>query len=269
MNGAKPLDGKRIVITRAIEQSHDLKERLENLGATVLLLPAVSFCEPSDMTDLDRALRGLESFDWILFTSANSVRFFAARCRELSIMPGENAKPRCAAVGPATASAAGAEGLAIAYVAKEFLGTALVRELGETLANKRVLLPRSERAGRDLPHALTAAGAEVTEVVAYHTGGIGTVEPKVLDAMREARVDVVAFFSPSAVENLIGELGADVLSLLGTRAAFAAVGPVTAAALRNAGLPVTIQATEATSESFASAIVEYFSPAKVSEARSS
>ena len=269
MNLAKPLIGKRIVITRAVEQSRDLKERLETLGATVLLLPAVSFSEPGDVTDLDRAIRSLESFDWILFTSVNAVRFFVARRRKLGITSDENTKPRCAAVGPATASAAAAEGFRIEYVAKEFLGTALARELGDALAGKRVLLPRSERAGRSLPDALKASGAEVTEVVAYHTGGVGVAEPRVLDAMREASVDVVSFFSPSAVENLRGELGFDVLSLLGARAAFAAVGPVTAAALEKAGLPVTIQATEATAESLASAILQYFSPAKVSEARSS
>jgi uroporphyrinogen-III synthase len=105
--------------------------------------------------------------------------------------------------------------------------------------------------------------------VAYHTGGVGAAEPGVIEAMREARVDVVSFFSPSAVENLGGELGAEVLSRLGARAAFAAVGPVTAAALRKAGLPVAIEASEATAESMAAAIVKHFSAPTVSQARSS
>jgi uroporphyrinogen-III synthase len=90
----------------------------------------------------------------------------------------------------------------------------------------------------------------------------------VVEAMREARVDVVSVFSPSAVENLRSEFGAEVLSRLGARAALAAVGPVTAAALRNAGLPVAIEAEEATSESMATAIVKYFSTRAVSQARS-
>lgn len=269
MNASKPLSGKRIVITRAVEQARDLKQRLENLGATVLLLPAVSFSEPADVTDLDRAIRSLESFDWILFTSANAVRFFAERLRKLGIVSFERAMPRCAAVGPATAGTAAAEGFTIDYVAKEFLGAALARELSASLTGKRVLLPRSGRAGRYLPDALKAAGADVTEVVAYHTGGIGAGEPGVIDAMREGRVDVVSVFSPSAVENLCGELGAGALSLLGERVALAAVGPVTAAALRNAGLPVAIQAPEATAESMATAIARHFSMAKASGARSS
>jgi uroporphyrinogen-III synthase len=269
MSAAAPLRGKRIVVTRAIEQSRDLKERLENLGATVLLLPAVSFSGPLETTELDRAIRSIESFAWILFTSANAVRFFAARCREFGFVPGENVAPRCAAVGPATATAAASEGFTVDYVAKEFVGSALAREMSATLLGRNVLLPRSERAERGLPNALKAAGAKVTEVVAYHTGGLGTVEPGVLDAMREGNVDVVSFFSPSAVENLRGELGPETISWLAERAAFAAVGPVTATALREAGLPVAILAAEATGESMAAAIVSHFSQAKVSGARSS
>ena len=96
MNAAKPLNGKRIVVTRAVEQARDLKDRLENLGATVLLLPAVSFSEPADTTELDRAIRSLESFDWILFTSANAVRFFADRCRKARVCVGRERKVRVA-----------------------------------------------------------------------------------------------------------------------------------------------------------------------------
>ena len=144
-------------------------------------------------------------------------------------------------------------------MAQEFLGTALSRELSASISGKKILLPRSERARPDLPNALKAAGAEVTEVVAYHTGGVGVIEPGVMWAVREAQVDVISFFSPSAIENMRGELGEEVLSRLGAKAALAAVGPVTAAALRNAGLPVAIEAPLATAESVAAAIENYFS----------
>jgi uroporphyrinogen-III synthase len=269
MSADKPLDGKRIVITRAVEQSGELKERLEKLGARVLLLPAVSFFAPADTTQLDHVIESLESFDWVFFTSANAVFFFADRCRKVGRDVGAGKAPRYAAVGPATASVAAKTGFAVNYVARKFQGVALARELGAALDGKRVLLPRSDRAGRDLPDALEHAGAEVTEVVVYHTGGIGPTEPGVLEAIREARVDVVSFFSPSAVENLRSELGAEVVSRLGARTALAAVGPVTAAALRNAGLPVAIEASEATAESVATAIAKHFSSPTVSQVRSS
>jgi uroporphyrinogen-III synthase len=268
MSAAKTLDGKRIVVTRAIEQARDLKQRLEKLGAVVLLLPAVSFSQPVDTKELDRAIRSLDAFDWILFTSANAARFFARRCRQLEVSPGESQKIPCAAVGPATASAAASEGFLIDFVAQEFLGVALAREMCEAISGKRVLLPRSDRAGPDLPDALKNVGAEVTEVTTYHTGGIGDAEPGVLNAVREARVDVISFFSPSAVENLRGELGAETLSRLSAQVALAAVGPVTAAALRYASLPVAIEAAEATAESMVAAIQNYFSARAATQARS-
>jgi uroporphyrinogen-III synthase len=261
-----PLEGKRIVVTRGVEQARDLMARLENMGATVLLFPAVSFSEPSDTAELDRAIRSLGEFDWILFTSANAVRFFARRNRKLGVEPSQNGNYRCAAVGPATASAVAAEGFSVDHVAQEFLGTALARELSASIAGKKILLPRSERARPDLPNALKAVGAEVTEVVTYRTGGVGVIEPGVMRAIREAQVDVISFFSPSAIENMRGELGEGVLSRLGAKAALAAVGPVTAAALRNAGLPVAIEAPRATAESVAAAIENYFSPGADSRA---
>jgi uroporphyrinogen-III synthase len=268
MNAGKPLSGKRIVVTRTLEQARELKARLEELGATVLLLPAVSFSETAGTPEMDRAIASLANYDWVLFTSANAVRFFASHCRKASVDLGEGRGLRCAAVGPATATAAAAEGFTVAYVAREFLGTALAQELGAALAGKRVLLPRSDRAGRALPEALKSVGADVTEIVTYHTGGVGVVDPGVLEAVREARADVITFFSPSAVESLGEELGAEVLSRVGSRAALAAVGPVTAAALRNAGLPVAIEAQMATAESMATAIVKYFEVRTASQAGS-
>jgi uroporphyrinogen-III synthase len=263
----RPLEGKRIVVTRAIEQSRELLTRLESKGASVLLFPAVSFSEPSETAELDRAIRSLGDFDWILFTSANAVRFFSSRCRKLGVEPGQDGNYRCAAVGPATASAVAAEGFPVDHVAQEFLGTALAGELSASIAGMKILLPRSDRARPDLPNALKAAGAEVTEVVAYHTGSVGAIEPEVMRAMREAQVDVISFFSPSAIENMRAELGDELLTRLAAKAALAAVGPVTAGALRSAGFSVAIVAPLNTAESMAQAIEKYFSPSAGSKAR--
>jgi uroporphyrinogen-III synthase len=267
MSTARPLEGKRIVVTRAIEQARQLMARLEMMGAIVLLFPAVSFSEPSDTAGLDRAIRTLGEFDWILFTSANAARFFARRCRKLGVEPNQEGNYLCAAVGPATASAVAAEGFPVDHVAQEFLGAALARELSASLAGKKICLPRSERARPELPDALRASGAEVIEVVAYHTGGVGMIDPEVMRAIRECQVDVISFFSPSAIENMRVELGDELLARVAAKAALAAVGPVTAAALRDAGLPVAIEAPFATAESMAAAIANYFSPSADSKAR--
>ena len=103
--------------------------------------------------------------------------------------------------------------------------------------------------------------------MAYHTGGVGAIDPAAMRAVRDADVDVVSFFSPSAIENMRAELGEEALSRLGAKAALAAVGPVTAAALRSAGLPVAIESPLATAESMAEAIANYFSRGEGSKAR--
>ncbi len=152
-------------------------------------------------------------------------------------------------------------------VAQEFLGVALANELSASIAGMKILLPRSDRARPDLPDALKAAGAEITEVVAYHTGGLGMIEPEVMRAIQEAQVDVISFFSPSAIENIRAELGEELLARLAANAALAAVGPVTAAALRSAGLPVAIVAPLHTADSLAEAIENYFSQSLDTKAR--
>lgn len=257
-----PLAGKRIVVTRAPEQAAELVGELQRLGAEALALPAVTFADPLDPAPLDQAIRALHSFHWILFTSQNAVRFFAKRCRLLGQMQGidgrATAEPLVAAVGPVTAEAARKEGLRVDHVANEFWGKALAEELGGRVAGKRVLLPRSDRAENDLPAALRSSGGDVVDVVAYRTGAPGSFDRSVTDAIRRGDVDVVTFLSPSAVHHLMEEVGAETLRQVAGRVALAAIGPVTAGAIREAGLPVEIEAPESTATSLVSAITRYF-----------
>ena len=92
MNVERPLEGRSIVVTRAAQQAREFTAHLEALGALVLLLPTVSFSEPSDTTQLDRTIASLNDFDWVLFTSANAARFFGARSRKLGRDPRSGAK---------------------------------------------------------------------------------------------------------------------------------------------------------------------------------
>src|SRR5579864_6156776 len=93
----KALAGRRIVVTRAPEQSKELLELLRAAGAEALSLPMVQFLDPVDTTELDRAIAALDTFDWLVLTSANAVQFFLTRCRHLGRWPSGD-KPRIAAV---------------------------------------------------------------------------------------------------------------------------------------------------------------------------
>jgi len=252
---ANSLAGLRIVVTRAPEQADALTQMLQERGAEVILLPAVAFAPPEDWAALDLAIRGLRSYDWLLLTSQNAVRLFAARCRELGATVSE--RPSVGCVGPATAAAAREEGFAVVFMAATYRGTALAGELSGNLTGKRVLLPRSDRASRDLPEALRALGAQVDDVVAYRTVSPGPVDACVAAEVREGRADVIVFASPSAVHYVVEEIGADALQALAGRTAFASIGPVTSEALREAGLPEDIGAAKSAAAELAGAIEKW------------
>jgi uroporphyrinogen III methyltransferase/synthase len=255
----RPLEGRRIVVTRAAEQARDLTARLSALGAEVILLPAISFAEPQDSGPLDAAITKLAEFDWLLFTSANAAHFFARRCRTRGVDPHAaqtSGKPLfVAAVGPATSEAVAAEGFLVGHMAEEFRGAELARELADQLKGKKVLLPRSDRAAEDLPRALRSSGAFVTEVVAYRTLECDSPEREATGPVRNGEVDVISFFSASAFHSLVGYLGIETVR----NVSLAAIGPVTAGAIRAAGLQVAIEAPEATTEAFIAALLRHFS----------
>ncbi len=251
----KPLAGKRIVVTRAPDQAGELVRTLEHMGAEIVALPAVAFESPVDSKPLDRALGELRSFDWVIFTSQNAVRFVALRLEQLGIPPTIR---RVAVVGPATEEAARLQGFHVDYVATNHTAHALARELRESLAGGKVLVPRSDRAGDHIAVALREGGAQVTDVVAYRTVAPEAPDQAVLDRIRAAEIDVTIFASPSAFHNLDSFLGAGELVKLAEHVQFAAIGPTTAKAMREAGVRVHIEAEEASAAGLADAIAKYY-----------
>jgi uroporphyrinogen-III synthase len=257
--GSGPLAGKRIVITRVPEQAQELRQALESLGAEVLLMPTVAFAPPEDYRALDEALRKLSGFDAILFLSKNAVRYVFERCRDLGVKCWlDSPKGLVAAVGAGTAEAAASRGLQVDYIAKNQGGEALVRELADRIAGRNVFLPRSDRGDARLSNALREAGARVTEVVAYRTAAPEATDSAMLARVQRAEVDAIAFASPSAFANFSDLMNDAQVAELSTRVRFAAIGPTTARAMRDAGVRVEIEGAEPSAAGLAGAIAEHF-----------
>ncbi len=247
------LAGKRIVITRSAAQSESIARELLVCGAIPVVLPLVSFAEAEDFAPLDAAIAQIEQFDWIIFTSAQAVRAVVKRSKELKkslIQAGSNL---CAAsVGPVSAEAAREAGFPVEYVAETHTGAALAEELGARLRGAKVLLPRSDRANPDLPPALKRHGAQVTEVTAYRTLRPTEIDQRNLRQVADGEADAILFFSPSAVQHFAELFGGEQMRALQDKLAIAAVGPVTANALRGAGVTRMVVAGDTT----ATAVVE-------------
>jgi uroporphyrinogen III methyltransferase / synthase len=264
---ASPLAGRSILITRASDQTESLVHELEVRGAKPVLQPMISFHPPNDFGPLDRALRELRTFDWLLLTSANAVRALVERSRSLGVdVMNSFAALRIAAVGPVTAEAVRRAGLPLSQVATKHQGLALAQEFASEFARKRILLPRSNLASAELPDALRGLGANVTEVIAYRTFA-AEPEGEGQTQFFSGRLEAILFFSPSAVRNFLnwdeGKGGQVLRSIsdLSRKTAVVAIGPVTASALRDAGLRNIVQASNTTVPAVIEALETFFAPA--------
>jgi len=253
---ANALVGKRVVVTRAAEQSGPLVAALKAEGAIPVVLPMVAFAPPDDLNALDEAIRGMRGYDWVFLTSQNALRALREQADSLKLDLQEAfSSVKIAAVGPATAEAAQSAGLRVAHVASKHQGTALAGELANEVRGKRVLLPRSDRANPELVAVLQQLGTKVTEVCAYKT----VRPPSDTDAAALTKeADAVLFFSPSAVHHLLDLLGRDSFVNLSQRSVFTAIGPVTEQALHRAGATRVLLSTDTSSGAIVESLTDYF-----------
>jgi uroporphyrinogen III methyltransferase/synthase len=277
---AQPLAGRRIAITRPAEQAAGLTEALVALGAQVAPLGAIAIVPIEDPALLDAAIARLASYDWLVFTSINGVRAFAERLAATSHVWGDRGAARLAAIGPATAQALETQGVAVdllpgAYVAEGILAT--LEQRGE-IAGRRFLLPRADIARETLAQELARQGAQVDEIAAYRT----VTRPVPGEALRralqgDARVDAITFTSSSTVRGFVqgmqgmAQLATDAPAFADIPAALkgialAAIGPITAATLREHQLEPTIVADEYTIPGLVRTLVAYFVPSTPSTA---
>ncbi|HLH76700.1 MAG TPA: uroporphyrinogen-III C-methyltransferase [Candidatus Binataceae bacterium] len=251
----RPLFGRRIVVTRARAEAGPLADRLREAGAEVFEVPTIAAQPPEDYTLLDRALADLAGYDWIVFTSANGVRWFMRRLRELKLDVRALGHARLAAIGPATARALGDCGLLADAVPAEYRAEAIIPAIGlQRISGARFLIPRAQMAREVLLEMLRAAGAaEVNAVAAYRT-----VMPQSpgLDRLRgrlaEGGIDLVTFTSSSTVSNFSALIGP-----LSPGQAAATIGPITEQTARQYGFNVVASAREYTVDGLFSAVCEY------------
>ena len=257
-----PLAGKRIVITRAPEQSGALLDELKSSGAQVIFLPFVEFRPPEDCGPLDDALSRLSEFDWIVFTSQNDARFFCGRLRELGrdFVSLPSPRPKIAALGTATSDAAASQGLNADLVTRDARsGREFVAQFSQNVRGKKIFLPQSDHADAHVTDSLREAGAQVTSVVAYRTCMPESLDGEKLDLVRRDGADAFVFASPSAFRNFARSVGADRLKSYSEHSVFVTIGPTTARAIRDAGVRVKIEAAKPNSREIVKAMMEYFS----------
>jgi uroporphyrinogen III methyltransferase/synthase len=238
----KPLFGKRIVVTRAREQSSDLKRMLEESGAQVVQFPMISIEPPASFESLDRAID--ERFDWLVFTSSNGVRFFFDRLFEKGKDVRALSGVHIAAVGSATANDLRARGIIADVVPERFISTELLPLLAQDQRGVRTAVIRAEEGREELLDELRRRGGDVHLAIAYRNVATDTDLSPLGD-----RVDAITFTSASTVDNFLSR----VTDTRGAR--LVSIGPATSAAIRKHGLEPDIEAKEATIQALHDALL--------------
>lgn len=253
-----PLAGRRVLVTRAPGQAGALGDLLAAAGAEPVEIPLIEVVAPEDWGPVDAAIGRLETYDWVVFTSANGVEFFFRRLGDLGRDARALGRARLACVGEATARSLGGHGLRADLVPESFRADALLGPLAERAGEgARLLLPRGDLARRDFPAALRQRGLEVDEVVVYRTRPAREGGERIRRLLEEGRLDVLTFASPSAVESFMAAVGPDAAELA-RGAVVACIGPVTAQAARERGLEVQVLAEPSTMPGLVSALEAFF-----------
>jgi uroporphyrinogen III methyltransferase/synthase len=258
----RPLFGKHIVVTRAREQASSFLNDLNQLGADCIEFPTIKVVTPESWDALDRAIEALDSYQWLLFTSKNGVKYFLKRLGALGKDIRDLKGLRIAAIGPKTAEAWHRLGIKPDLVPDEYRAEAMAACFGEKESKGiRILLPRAAKAREVLPEELEKMGFHVDVVPAYRTIRPDYDTGRVREMLEKGAVDMVTFTSSSTVTNFIEMFEADSSNLQKwmARVAVACIGPITAETARKKGLSVGLIPREYTIESLTESIVEYFS----------
>lgn len=237
----------RILLTRPTAESEKSRPLFEAAGFEVLIQPALEILPPDDWSAADIALNRLSDGDWLIFSSANGVRFFCGRAATLGV---SLEKCRVAAVGPATAEAARTFHLAVDCIPQTYCAEGLVDALtGEASGGGRFFSVRGDR-GRDiLKTGLSAAGGTVDEITVYRSTEVLEADAGIVAELAAGRIDYTVATSPAVARSLVRLFG-DALN----QTRLASISPLTSAAFRSAGYSVDVEAADASMEGIFDAI---------------
>ena len=250
---AKPLFGKKIVITRSREQAGDLTQQLNELGAVTIECPTVDLLPPRSWIQLDRALKKLPEYHWIIFSSVNGVRYFFDRLwnqkKDLRVL----GHLKIAAIGPATAEALRGQGIVVDLMARDFRAEGLLAAFRKKkMKGLKVLLSRAQE-GRDLlVTGLRKLGATVDDVACYRSIPFRKSAGLLREAMQAGTIDLLTFTSSAIAENFFKLVKPNQVKGIN----IASIGPITSTTLRKLGLKVSIEPKQSTIPALVEAIAK-------------
>ena len=254
----KRLEAQQILVTRSLEEQEETAQLIRERGGIPIACPVISLRMPKDTTAMDTAIQNIQSFNWIVFTSANSVRFFFERFRALPGSRKKLEKVKLAAIGPATESTIEQFHRKADFTAMESTGDGFIEEFNffYPVVGNSFLLPLSDLAHKTIPDMIKVLGGRVRQVVAYCNDPLTELPADVKEALMKDTVNWVMFTSSSTVDNFFNCLQDFSLP---ASLKIATIGPKTSETLRTRHGEPTIEASEHTITGLLDAMETYFS----------
>ncbi|MHB1556537.1 MAG: uroporphyrinogen-III C-methyltransferase [Isosphaeraceae bacterium] len=250
-----PMFGRRIVVTRPEAELARSASSLEAMGAEVIAAPTVVVRPIPDPGPLDDAIGRLDSFDWLVFTSPNGVRFFVDRLEHLGRDLRALGRLRLAAIGTTTAEALAAYHLRADLVPDSFRSEALAAALADRAAGTRILLARADR-GRTVLRDELEHLADVSQVPVYQNADADTLPDGLDDRIASGSVDWITLTSSAIARRLHALLSEPARQAVGKRVRLASLSPVTSETARALGWEVAVEAREFTWHGLVRSLVE-------------
>lgn len=195
------LDSRKIVVTRAAHQAAELANLIETVGGIPMLYPCIELAAPNDTSALTTILKHIMDYDWIIFTSRNTVHAVHQHIQKHTITV-DWTEIKIASIGSRTRDMIEKVlGASVHFVPSQYTGERLAQEL-PVQNSERILLPQSELAEDTLTQLLCKRGANVESVSAY-TMTIGQGGDNVPEMLKHQEIDAITFTSPSTVTNFI------------------------------------------------------------------
>ena len=262
MSKTPVLAGRRIAVTRAREQSPELTAKLSALGAEVVELPLIHVSKQIEKDPLSDVMLELGAYDWIVFTSANGVRFFMEEFLRLFDDIRALGLLRFACIGDTTAAAIRAFHLKIECQPKVATAEALADDLVATgsLDSAKVLVIRGNLNRDVIVTKLEEARAIVDCLQVYKTEKTDlSAEPAAAD-FRARGADAILFASSSAVQSFVDQAGALKLGKDAKRPLAGSIGPQTSETMKKVGMPIDFTAKTPSLDSLVEALVKKITP---------
>lgn len=252
----RPLFGRRVVVTRAAMQSTVLGDKLADLGAEVIEMPAMSIAR-LDLSPLRAEIARLHEYQWLIMTSQNAVAIFWEQLLGSGLDARALAGVSVAAVGPATAGALLERGITVDVIPERFVAEALLEKLAERsdMYAARVLYVTADGSREVLPDGLSDLGADVNIIHAYRSIEDGTGAERLKRSLESGSVSAVTFTSASAVRGFVKAVGEE----LSVKAPAVTIGEKTSEAVTAAGIELLAEAEESTIDGLVAAIEKAFS----------